>query len=184
MVGVKAVVLSGAVALGASVSGAVAQNVPNYSLSCISLSELNTGYPPPKLARSVRDCVAQGRFDDAMQVFLAYSSYGMFDQQRVRDESGQAVLGELNLWIFSGYSIDVMDQLRSSVGRLRQRDGALFLQACAALAKAGPPSYRPDYMIERAMMPRRSDEDWHVEGFSVAVAWEKSLVEINGCPSV
>jgi len=131
----------------------------------------------------VRDCIAQERYEDAMRVFLGYSVYGTFDQQRVRDESGHAAFVELNSWIFGGYRRDIMDELRSVSVAMRDREGELFLATCAAIRAAGWPEYRPTYMIERGILPRKTDDDWVSEGHVAAAAWEVALVKVNGCPA-
>ena len=150
-------------------------------MSCITLAELQTTDTPPRLARSVRDCIAQERYGDAMQVFLAYSVYGTFDQQRVRDESGHAAFVELNSWIFGGYRREIVDELKLVSAKLREK-GEFFLTTCGAIRQAGWPEYRPTYMIERGIMPRKTEDDWVTDGFVAAVAWETALVEVNGCP--
>jgi len=152
------------------------------AMECIVLSELQASDTPPRLARSVRDCIAQERYEDAMRVFLAYSIFGTFDQQRVRDESGHAAFVELNVWIFGGYRREVMDELRAVSVRMRDREGELFLTTCAAIRSVGWPSCRPTYMIERGMLPRKTDDDWVTDEFETLAAWETALVEVNGCP--
>ncbi len=151
-------------------------------MACIELSELQTGDSPRLLARSVRDCIAQERYDDAMRLFLGYSAYGTFDQQRVRDESGHAAFVELNSWIFGGYRRAVLDELKLVSARLRE-GGAFFADTCAAIRAVGWPEYRPTYMIERGIVPRKTDDDWVRDGFAAAAAWEMALVEVNGCPA-
>jgi len=152
------------------------------AMECIVLSELQTSDTPPRLARSVRDCIAQERYEDAMRLFLAYSVFGTFDQQRVRDESGHAAFVELNVWIFGGYRRNIMDELRAVSVRMRDREGELFPATCAAIRSVGWPSYRPTYMIERGMLPRKTDDDWVTDGYEAAAAWETALVAVNGCP--
>ncbi len=151
-------------------------------MPCITLSELQTSDTPPRLARSVRDCIAQERYDEAMQLFLAYSVFGTFDQQRVRDESGHVAFVELNIWIFGGYPRDVMQALRTASDRFRGQTGDFFRDTCAEIRAVGWPRYRPGYMISRGILPRRSDDDWGVVGFDAELAWEKALSEVNGCP--
>jgi len=160
--------LVGAATMALSVSGAQPVQAQFNEMSCINLSELQTSDTPPRLARSVRDCIAQERYEDAMRVFLAYSTFGTFDQQRVRDESGHTAFVELNVWIFGGY---------------RRDEGKLFLATCEAIRSAGWPDYRPTYMIERGILPRKTDDDWVTDGYGAAAAWEKALVEVNGCPA-
>lgn len=135
---------------------------------------------PTEWGWAVRDCVEQGRYDTAITAFFAYNSYILFDQQRVRDESAHVVKDELNVWIFSGYSRDQFNALKPYTAEMRAREGAFYTATCAALHRLGPPAYRPQYMIKRGMIPRKSEEDWQVEGFDPTAAWQEAL-EINGC---
>jgi hypothetical protein len=153
-------------------------------LDCVPLADLQASYAPPRLARAVKDCIAKERFDNAMQLFLVYSIYGTFDQQRVRDESGHTALVELNIWIFGGYPRSIMDQLRTVAERLRDHEDSIFRDTCAAIARLGPPDYQPDYLIGRGeFLPRKNADDWMTEAFDPAKAWQKALVEINQCPA-
>jgi len=61
---------------------------------CLAQDELRNDMHPSELARIVRACANEQRYDDAVQVYYTYSSYGLFDQQRVRDESAHVVLGD------------------------------------------------------------------------------------------
>ena len=181
---IKSIVAILGVILGQGAGAGIAQSLANNEMACIQLDRLQATDIPPRLACSVRDCIAQERYDDAMRLYLAYSSFGLFDQQRVKDESGHAALVDLTAWIFGGHSRDVMDGLRAVRDRMRDRDGIFFLNTCEAIAKVGPPDYHPAYLIARGIQPRKSDNDWAVEGFDAGAAWHKSLVELNGCPSV
>lgn len=172
------------VAAQATIPDAAPTQPLRNDMACMLLIDLQATDIPPRLARSVRDCIAQGRYDDAMRVYLAYSSFGLFDQQRVRDESGHAALVDLTVWIFGGYPPAVMNKLRAVRDRMREKESAFFVDACRAIAQAGPPQYHPGYLISRGMVPRKSDNDWMVVGFDPASAWHKSLVDLNGCPPV
>lgn len=150
---------------------------------CLAQIELRTDMHPSELARIVRACSEAARYDDAIQVYYTYSSYGLFDQQRVRDESAHVVLGELSQWMFAFLDRKTMSGLRASIDQMRDPASALFRQTCAQLAKLGPPDYRPGYMIRYGIVPRKHDEDWQHEVFDAAAAWRKAVVEINGCPT-
>ena len=160
----------------------LAQSASPNDMACMPLGSVETTDTPPRLARAVRDCIAQTRFDDAMQVFMAYSVFGTFDQQRVRDESGHMAFVELNSWIFGGYPSDVISELRTVLARLRDR-GDFFAETCAGLRNIGWPIYRPEYMIRRGILPLKDNDDWKNPDFSAALAWETALVEVNGCPA-
>ncbi len=149
---------------------------------CLKVKDINSEQDARFLAGAVRTCVDESRYEDAIQLFWAYSNFGLFDQQRVWDESAHVALQELHGWIFSGYSRDDIDALKKHIGRLRDPESAFLAETCQAVKAAGPPTYRPDYMIKRGIMPRKSDDDWLTEGFNSQFAWNKALHTINGCP--
>lgn len=138
----------------------------------------------PEWAKVVRACIARGEMEKAVAAFWVYNSYLLFDQQRVRDESAHVVKSELNGWIFAGLSRDQIDQLKVWVDRMRQPGHAFHAETCGNLARLGPPQYRPDYMIVRGMIPRKSEDDWKTEGFDRAEAWDIATVAENGCGPV
>jgi hypothetical protein len=146
----------------------------------LSCEDWSNDIQPAEWGWAVKDCIKQGRSGDAVRAFYAYNTTILFDQQRVRDESAHVVKDELNLWIFSATSRDQFNAMKPFINEMRAKEGAFFEATCAALIDLGPPDYRPEYMIKRGMIPRKSEEDWQVEGFEAAQAWQQAL-EINGC---
>jgi hypothetical protein len=150
------------------------------------------GCPPPaevtaditarELASATRFCLDEGDPRTAIQLYLVYSSFILFDQQRVKDESAHVIVGELNSWIFTGFDFDQMQALKIWVDKLREPDSAFLRETCDGVRAIGYPTYRPDYMIARGMIPRKSENDWQVEGFDPDIAWDRALYDINPCP--
>lgn len=163
-------------------SGAQAQTGPDYRLACITLDQLSPSIAPPQLARSVRDCIDNDRFEDAIRLFLAYSVYGRYDRLRVRDQVYNKALTDLNNWMFGNYPPIVIFSLRDIAVQLKDRESRFLLLACDAIAAAGAPDYEPYFMIGRGIASELENIDWRVDNFDAAAAWRKSMVEINGCP--
>lgn len=157
--------------------------VPANAEPCLRISEITSEHDARYLAGSMRGCIEEARYEDAIQVFFAYSNFALFDQQRVWDESSHVAVQELHAWIFTGYSQDQVASLKAVIDLLRAPESPLLLETCRMVAHAGPPEYRPTYMIKRGQTPRRTDDDWLSEGFDPSTAWKKALVEINHCPS-
>lgn len=149
---------------------------------CLPTAEVTPEITPRELASATRACVEKDDLRTAVQLYLTYSSFILFDQQRVRDETAQVVVGELNNWIFTGYDYHRMQRLRVWINRLRDPQSEFLRQTCEAIQSVGYPTYRPDYMIVRGLMPRKSDDDWITEGFDAEVAWDRALHDINPCP--
>ncbi|MEP5153971.1 hypothetical protein [Planktotalea sp.] len=148
---------------------------------CLSQSELRNDMHPSELARIVRACAEDQRYDDAIQVYYTYSSYGLFDQQRVRDESAHVVLPELSQWMFAFLDRPTMTGVRASIDKMRDPKHPFFVETCGNIFALGPPDYRPGYMIRYGMIPRKSANDWQHEVFDTDAAWHKAVVEINKC---
>ncbi|WP_204113077.1 hypothetical protein [Shimia biformata] len=150
-------------------------------LPCFEIEDVQPDHTALELAGAVRSCVEAGRHGDGMAIFIAFNSYSLFDQQRVRDETAHEILTELNQWIFNGMGKDDIDVLRRHAETLRLGDSAYQDRICNALWAVGPPSYRPSYMIAFGQMPRKGDDDWQVDGFDAEVAWKVAVGEKNRC---
>lgn len=163
-------------------TGAVAEEPPvPRMLPCFEIEALQPDHTALELGGAVRSCVEAGRHGDGMALFIAFNSYSLFDQQRVRDNTAHEVLRELNQWIFNGMGKDDIDVLRRYAEQLREGDNAYQDRICNALWAVGPPSYRPSYMISFGQMPRKDDDDWQVEGFDPQSAWKVAVGEENHC---
>lgn len=149
---------------------------------CQALADLRKEQTARELAGIVRACVDEGAHVNAIQTFWAYSNVALFDQQRVKDESAHVAVQELHGWVFSGYSFQTINALKEVIADLRDPESPFLAETCRGVFVAGPPEYRPDYMIWRGIVPRKHEEDWKVEDFDPDAAWRKALVEINGCP--
>lgn len=154
---------------------------PPRSLGCLELTEIRPAHTARDLAGAVRVCVDDGRHGDAFALFIAYNSVAVFDQQRVRDTSAHLVLHDLNMWVFTGYSRNQITSLKGNAAAFRDTSSAFHRDVCAALVALPPPRYRPSYMIAAGQMPRKDAADWQVKGFDPAVAWQTSVLEVNGC---
>jgi len=152
-------------------------------LGCVAHEDLSTEMIPPELARIVRACINDAQFDNAFRVWLSFSSYALFDQQRVADESAHAVLQDLYSWTFAAYPRGVMDQVKAAANAFRDPEGDAFLGACAQIIETGHPTYHPAYMIVHGMWPRKSEEDWLAADFDPVAAWVRAVSEVNGCPA-
>lgn len=172
------------IVLGAALAWAQAgqaQGTQPRPLGCLPPGEVAPDHTARELAGAVRACVAREDYAGAVQMFFVYSTVGLFDQQRVADESGHVALQELHAWVFTGYSYAQMNALRAELAGFRTREGALFEDTCAALAAMPPPTYRPDYMLRVAQVPLRHPDDWITQGFDADAAWRRARVEVNGC---
>ena len=179
----REVVLLGVLTLGSGVQAQTTDTMPR-DFGCLAQSELRNDMHPSEMARIVRACGQAARFEDAVQVYYTYSSYGLFDQQRVRDESAHVVLGELAQWMFAFLDRPTLSGMRAAIDKMRDPQHPFFRQTCDAIHELGPPSYRPEYMIRYGLVPRKSADDWQTFGFDADAAWHKAVVEINGCPAV
>lgn len=155
---------------------------PLAAEECQSLDTLNDQQTARQLASEVRKCVFAEQYEDAVRIFFAYSNFILYDVQRVWDQSAHVVVPELNEFALIGYSYDQTNALKAVIDRMRDPESEFLSETCRAIAKAGPPAYRPTYMIRRGEAPRRSDEDWATQDFDSNIAWRKTLIDVNKCP--
>jgi len=161
-------------------STAFAQQIA--SPTCRPLSDVTADTTARDIASLTRSCVDQGDPRTAIQLYLTYSTYILFDQQRVKDESAHLIVGELNSWILTGYDFNQMKNIKVWVDKLRDPDSAYLKETCAGVLALGPPTYRPDYMIKRGMQPRKTDDDWRTRNFDPDFAWDHAVHGLNPCP--
>lgn len=167
--------------MGGGAQFARAQNTP-YGMECIRVTELDSRNMVPQLARSVRDCVYQGRYPDAIQVFFAYSIFIDFDRKRVKQDRQNDAIADLHNWIFADFPRPAIHELRFYANALRDQDGWFFQQTCAAVQAAGPPTYLPYYLVGRGIAAETATSGWEEAGFDIETNWLQSLAA-NGCPT-
>ena len=117
--------------------GAQANDALPREFGCIAQDEISNDMHSSELARIVRACATEQRYDDAVQVYYIYSSYGLYDQQRVRDESAHVVLGELSQWMFAFLDRTTMTGIRASIDKLRDPEHPFFQDTCVEIEELG-----------------------------------------------
>ena len=117
--------------------GAQANDALPREFGCIGQDEISNDIHSSELARIVRACAAEQRYDDAVQVYYIYSSYVLYDQQRVRDESAHVVLGELSQWMFAFLDRTTMTGIRASIDKLRDPEHPFFQDTCVEIEELG-----------------------------------------------
>ena len=117
--------------------GAQANDALPREFGCIGQDEISNDIHSFELARIVRACAAEQRYDDAVQVYYIYSSYVLYDQQRVRDESAHVVLGELSQWMFAFLDRTTMTGIRASIDKLRDPEHPFFQDTCVEIEELG-----------------------------------------------
>lgn len=148
---------------------------------CRALSGYGPEVPPPVLARGIRNCIAEARFAEAVEVFVGFNSHLLFDQQRVRDVTAHVAVQDLNRIALEGLKPEERAAMRAILERFGDPGDPVHVSICAAVAERGTPGYVPLYMIGRGANPLKSEDDWRTPGFDPQAAWRRALVEINGC---
>lgn len=158
------------------------------SVPCAPLSAETSHQTPVALYRLAAACAIAARYDIAVDAFAMAGTYGKFDMARVSDESAYGILVAMKR-----LALDVLPpinkaQFQSAAGHGFD-DKASHASICKRMQSAGPPRYRPDYMLNHglgavleaagsssstATAPFRAN-------FVPEVAWKQALADYFSC---
>ena len=154
------------------------------SLRCMPLSQALPSYTPPDLLTAVVDCLAAGESARAAGLYLLAKQFAIFDAARVGDTSARGGMGVLRDGVFSALDSSQLAVLSSVNSRLRPGSSTLR-ETCTAVAKVGPPSYFPRYLVLhglRALGEPKPLENALVEEFDGPTEWQRVTQKTYGCP--
>lgn len=140
---------------------------------CRSLAEVTGEVTPLEVYVAVRACVAAGDFSRAADLYALAGAETAYDTARVGDPSAgdlRAALAKRELARLDASKRDaLMAELRAGLA-----DPARLPAKCAEIAKVGPPTYDPSYLLGKpAEIPA---------GFDPAAAWRSALAVYLHCP--
>lgn len=138
------------VALGPESAHAQSMKNDFASVSCAPLGADTSRQTPIDLYRLVAACAIAARYDIAVDAFATAGTYGKFDMARVSDESSYGILGAMK-----NLALDVIPppnraQFQRAAGQAFN-DKTEHESICERMRKTGPPSYRPDYMLNHGL---------------------------------
>ena len=153
-------------------------------LGCVAPETVSATNTAADIASGARACLAERDYDRMADLLLVANAYAYYDTLRVTDPTAHAALGALFADRFAYISRSQRRRVFRAVDKLH-RDEKRVGGLCATLSAAGPPRYRPTYMIAHGLMsfpgmPKKSP----LREIDTAAGWRKALVEFVKCPGV
>ncbi|MFL6658412.1 MAG: hypothetical protein ACJ8GW_10100 [Massilia sp.] len=152
-------------------------------LDCLALSDVTSAFTPADLHTGILRCIQQGQFDKEARLFLLSGVYAKFDAMRVADRSAQGGPKVLIMRTFAGLSDE--EKAQHVAATQQQISGAALPALCADIAKIGPPTYFPRYLVLHglnAYMSKTPLENALKPDFDAAATWEGLLASYLHCP--
>lgn len=183
-------------ALIAGLAGpAAAQNVtrldspgnlaPTQDPGCVPLGELANDLSPADLGLGLEQCLAQGRYPEAADIFVLMGLRTKYDTYRVTDTTAHEAGVVIQQTVTAGMSPDQSARLNAAFAALGGNGSPWHTAFCAQMRDWGPPSHDPTYMIAHGMggMLHR-DQPPIVPGFDPDSAWAATLGGYMHCAPV
>jgi hypothetical protein len=150
-----------------------------HKVSCTNMKSASNTWTPADIYPAVAQCVQEGHFDDAVELFALAGSYSRFDTMRVTDQSAWDASTVLEMQYMSNFTPEQQDAFQKAVNTLLKNSN----QTCADLISVGPPNYTPTYMLQHGMgaFLKNQPNGGLVKGFDKNAAWSKVLHDYAHC---
>ena len=153
-------------------------------LGCVAAETVSATDTAADIASGARACLDEREYERMADLLLLANAYATYDTLRVTDRTAHAAVIALVADRFVDVSRRERRRVLRAAEKLRgdeKRIGAL----CATMAAAGPPHYRPTYMIAHGLMsfpgaPKQSP----LREIDTVAGWRKVLVEFVKCTGV
>ena len=157
---------------------------PAPKVGCMALTEAKNTLTPVILYRASADCISQGKYDQATDLFALAGMYTRFDAKRVTDRTATQVIPALIMSTFASAS----DEQRSKFGDAFTRSTGtpvLLNKLCRQIKQIGMPDYYPDYMIQHGMkaFTGNPDDGALQKDFDGPTVWKSLQSSYLHCPS-
>lgn len=179
----------GVVALSALVSscGSTQNNVVHYEaegnlahsekIKCKKVTELSNENNPVDIFIGLSQCIEEGKYQNAAELYFAGMSFGYFDTKRVSDRTAHQAITVLRMNLFGSLPQEKIEQFQEAVKAIGTDD------ICNSLSALGKPEYFPTYMIQHGMgaFTGQTTQDGLVENFDSVGEWTKTMSTVAKC---
>ncbi|NNN05452.1 MAG: hypothetical protein HKL90_06090 [Elusimicrobia bacterium] len=137
---------------------------------------------PADLLNDVAQLIEVGKYRSALFPYTLAFAYGVFDQERVADESAHDAVRVLQMRVDDEVGDAKAGRFKKAL-RAYVDDASAQVKACAELRRIGKPDYAPIYMIQHGMgaFTGQATPDGLVGGFDAAKTWRKILADNMDC---
>ena len=151
------------------------ENQPQAPINtCMERIEIKNSQTPVDLFHSSAACIEEGKYPQAVELYLIATAYGYFDSARVVDKSTRQTLDGLKTEIFGPLNATKRNQfaeaLRASLDDMQS--------SCRFLDKLGKPTYYPKYMVQNGV----TRGDGLILNYDAKAIWEDTRVNYLRCP--
>ncbi|MCL1097636.1 hypothetical protein [Shewanella gelidii] len=153
-------------------------------LSCFEADSLLSSYSPADLYPAVKQCISEGKAEQAIYTYTLASAYGAFDVSRVVDKTAHDAINAIqkhSTWALTALEQDkFQNKLRSFITTPESMN-----RLCAVVEAIGKPSYYPSYMVEHGVkkLPATSP-DGLVQKFNGDLAWSTVMAKHLNCTAL
>lgn len=150
---------------------------------CLANSQLTNSLSPVEIWASIRQCIADDRYEEAIFQYAMAGSFARFDALRVADESAREAARVLPMVALDSVPEAQRANFRRSV-QTTLGDNGRRKQVCADVLRLGPPRYVPVYMVQHglAAMSAEPARREYVDGFDATRAWPEAVKGYLQCP--
>jgi hypothetical protein len=152
-------------------------------LQCIGLTDAKSTYTPPDLHTGIKQCLMQGDFGRAAELFALAGVYAKFDAERVADVSARDGGQVLILQTFSTITPEAKANFKQAMKDISE-DPKKHSAVCSGVRKVGPPSYFPKYLVlhgMNALLGKPIDNSALLPDFNAAATWENLQATYLSC---
>ena len=160
--------------------------IPGYlkassEVVCLGKGALASNYTPADLYPSIKQCIDEGKEEQAIYSYMLASAYSMFDASRVVDKTAHQaieVIQKHSIWTLTALEQDKFQQKLTAF-----IDSPESMQvACSFLKLVGKPAYSPDYMVEHGVKKITKEHvNGIVKGFQPEITWQTTLTKQLKC---
>ena len=158
---------------------AAGQLAATHDLGCISIEKVRSTYTAADLYRSTRQCLDADQYTLAAPLLALAGGYGRFDAMRIADKTAGQGITILTMNVGDGLTDSQKQEFLAAIKELHDNPER-HARLCAHIARIGPPSYIPVYLIVHGLGLRgneRSDANGLDPDFDSAKVWSRILSE-------
>jgi len=152
-------------------------------ISCIELNKITMPVQPPDLYAAVAECMASGRYTDAVALFMMAGVEVRFDSARVSDKTAGQVGQVMIMNTFNPLPQEQRQKFFEAFN-VMLADPRAMTPLCNDVARFDPPTYYPGYMILHGIEAFRGDPTVNAlePNFDATAVWAEVRGSYLHCP--
>lgn len=154
-----------------------------HTLGCIKIEEVKNTYTPADLFKAFSTCLAQDKYKEAADLYVAGGTYGYFDKLRVADKTARQAITVLIMNNTRPMDAEKKQKWKAVMDAITAADSPELAHICTTIKQTGAPDYYPAYMIQHGIKAfTKNSGNPIVEGFDANISWTNTLKNYLHCP--